>query len=100
MNGDGTIGLAETGQNGDEAEARCKDVGALAAELCREAKRGIDLRFTPHAYHPWCVMVDVGNYMDVVPGSIAATPEDALRLALERWRTRSREYPFVVGGEY
>lgn len=68
----------------------------MIKELSNKTRSIIDLR-----YHlgMWCVMVELGNMMVVVPGSIKKTPQEALEHCLERWRNRSTERPFTHYGD-
>lgn len=67
----------------------------LTFELYFRLKGGFDLRYTGFPSPTWCVMVSLGNCMIPVPDSIRPTMEESLRAAIERWDTRSSQYPFT-----
>ena len=71
------------------------DIESLVLRLMRAmGALVIDLRYI---HGQWCVMVDKGNAMVVVPGSHMETPRASLLYCLHRWKHRSVEHPFLEG---
>ncbi len=65
--------------------------------LASELKEGFDIRVIPVGVKlKFCIMVFRGSgAMVCVPGSISETIDGAIDAAIERWKSRNQEYPFV-----
>lgn len=80
----------------DPDNARLHDrrniLAELMLELSAKTKDIVDLRVIRGGF---CVMVAMGNFMRMVPGSIKNTPQESLEYCLDKWNNRSINNPFI-----
>lgn len=73
------------------AKERKMDIQELMEWLQRETMQSVELRY---AHQEWLVLVERGNHMEVVYGTVTDDPIKSLKIAKSRWESRSEKNPF------